>query len=65
MVPGLAVWWQDIEDCREDRKGKSSAVDRGRCYWGREILAYLREKFVEIGRLADKVDQQIVRCYEL
>lgn len=56
VIPGLVLRWQDIKDGGENGERKSGAIGGRRGYGGREILAYLWEKFIEIGRLADKVD---------
>ena len=53
MVAGVGGWGEDVEDCRQDGKGETGTVGRGGFYGSGEVLTYLGEEFVEVGRLAD------------
>ena len=64
MVPDIIVWWKNIEDGSKDRKSKAGTIGRGGCDGYRQILTDFGQKFVNIWRLTNKMDQEIVGRYE-
>lgn len=64
MVPNIIVGWEDIEDRSEDRKSKSGTIGRGGCDGRRQILTDFGQKFVNIWRLTNQMDQEVVGRYE-
>ena len=65
VVAGVAGWGEDVEDCSQDGKGETGTVYRGGLYGSGEVLTDFWEEFVEVGRLADQMDEEVVGCSEL
>ena len=65
VVAGVVGWGEDVEDCGEDGKGEAGTIGRGGLYGSGEVLTYFGEELVEVGRLADEMDEEVVGCSEL
>ncbi len=60
MVAGIVIGWEDVEDCGEDGQSEARAVVQRGCDGSREVLTDLGEEFIEVWRLPDEVDEEIV-----